>query len=133
MVCVHCGYETKVVNSRHQSKSNQVWRRRQCTACGAVFTTQETVQHKLAWVVSDGKRLQPFSRDKLFLSLHNSLQHRKTALSDADGLTETIISKLPGLIVDGSISRQAIARVAQVTLNRFDGAASAHYQAFHKD
>ena len=101
-------------------------------ACGAIFSTQETVQHELAWVVRDDKQLQPFSADKLFLSLHNSLEHRKTAVSDARGLTETVISKLPEHIVDGSVSKSTLAQVIQVALNRFDKAASSHYQAFHK-
>jgi hypothetical protein len=33
---------------------------------------------------------------------------------------------------DGSLERSDISRVALVALNRFDKAASVHYQAFHK-
>lgn len=73
----------------------------------------------------------PFMSDKLVLSLHNSLGHRPTALSDAVGLTDTIISKLPAKLQDGVINSQDIARVAQVALNRFDNAASIHYAAHH--
>lgn len=79
----------------------------------------------------NGKGLKPFSRDKLFLSLHNSCQHRKTALRDAQGLTDTIIKKLPAYIEAGTLTNTAISRVAQVALNRFDAVASAHYQAVH--
>jgi transcriptional repressor NrdR len=132
MVCVYCDGETEVVNSRLKRKNNQVWRRRHCTACGATFSTEETVQYELAWLVSDGKHSQPFLRDKLFLSLYKSCEHRKTALSDAKGLTETIIRKLSTHLVDGTVSKRDIAQVAQVALNRFDKAASVHYQSFHK-
>jgi transcriptional repressor NrdR len=133
MVCIHCGSETQVTNSRPQKRSNQVWRRRQCVKCQAVFTTSETAQYEAAWAVK-GKTgsPKPFSQDKLFLSLHKSCGHRKTALSDAKGLTETIINKLPVHIVDGTVSSHDIVQVAQVALNRFDKAASTHYQAFHK-
>jgi transcriptional repressor NrdR len=131
MVCVHCGGKTKVVNSRQQRKSNQVWRRRQCLECGAVFSTREAAQHELAWLVRDGSRLEPFSRDRLFLSLYKSCEHRKTALSDARGLTDTIIGKLSAHMVDGAVDDRDITRVALVALNRFDKAASTHYQAFH--
>jgi transcriptional regulator NrdR family protein len=75
--------------------------------------------------------LQPFSRDKLLLSLFVSCQHRKTALEDAAGLTETIIAKLGEHAKDAVIGYRDIAQVAQVALNRFDKAASTHYQAFH--
>jgi transcriptional repressor NrdR len=132
MVCTYCGGETKVTNSRHQKKSNQVWRRRQCLACGATFSTSEAVDYELAWLVSKGgKALRPFSRDKLFLSLYDSCAHRKTALSDARGLTETVISKLTGYLSNGTLQAGDIARAAQVALNRFDKAASVHYRARH--
>ena len=132
MVCVYCGGQTAVINSRRQLKNNRVWRRRRCAGCGAVFSTEEAAQLGLAWQVRDGKRLRPFSRDKLFLSLHKSCEHRKTALSDAEGLTDTVIRKLPALIKDSAVDSQAIARVAQVALNRFDKAASVYYESHHR-
>lgn len=133
MVCLHCGGETSVTNSRPQQRSNQVWRRRQCGKCGAIFTTTETARYGGSWAVR-GKsgRLSPFSRDKLFLSLYKSCEHRKTVLNDADALADTVIKKLAGLVSDGTVESAAIAQVVQVALNRFDKAASSHYRAFHK-
>lgn len=132
MVCIYCEGNTEVVNSRPQRKNNQVWRRRHCKTCGAIFSTEESIQHELAWQVRHGSRSQPFSRDKLFLSLYKSCEHRKTALGDAKGLTETVMRKLSPLITDGSVSSRDIVQVAQVALNRFDKAASIRYQAFHR-
>lgn len=131
MVCTYCGGKTRVVNSRHQKKSNQVWRRRQCVICQATFTSEEAAQYGSVWTIRSESSLQPFSRDKLFLSLYKSCGHRKNALDDAKGLTDTIISKLPTYLVDGTLASHDIVRVAQVALNRFDKAASAHYQAYH--
>ena len=82
-------------------------------------------------MVKNKSLLEAFSRDKLFLSLYKSCEHRKTALGDAKGLTDTIIGKLPAHIIGGAVSSRDIARVAQVALNRFDAAASVHYAAFH--
>ncbi len=124
-----------MVNSRSQKRSNSVWRRRRCELCGAVFSTGESAELGLAWqVAGEGRRShpKPFSRDKLFLSLYDSCRHRKTALSDAQGLTETIINKLPPRVRDGTIGRKDIIGVAQVALNRFDRAASVYYAARHK-
>ncbi|MDL2341473.1 MAG: hypothetical protein QFB87_00115 [Patescibacteria group bacterium] len=73
-----------------------------------------------------------FSRDKLFLSLYNSLQHRPTALADASGLTDTVISKLSPQVQAGIVRPAQITQLATVALHRFDTAASVHYQAFHK-
>lgn len=132
MVCVYCGGDTSVVNSRLKKKDNRVWRRRRCTACGATFSTAETAQLGLAWQVRDGSRLKPFSRDKLFMSLYGSCQHRKTALEDARGLTDTVTGKLSGYIRDGVIGKGDLVQVVQVALNRFDKAASVHYAAYHR-
>ncbi len=136
MVCTYCGGKTHVINSRHQLKSNQVWRRRQCRSCTATFTSQETVYYALAWVVHAHGDLKPFSRDKLFLSLYVACEHRKTALSDAQGLTETVINKLPKHIMkdtDGTLFYDDIARLAHVALTRFDRAAAIRYYSLHQD
>jgi transcriptional repressor NrdR len=132
MVCVHCGAKTRVLNSRWQRRSNQIWRRRKCLKCGSVFTTEEIASYGAAWVVrgKNGPSV-PFSRDKLFLSLYKSCQHRQTALEDAGALTDTIINKLVSHVHNGVIDSATMAQVVRVALNRFDGVASVHYQAFH--
>ena len=134
MVCVQCGGKTSVENSRPQKRSNQVWRRRQCQSCYTVFTTEESINYSGSWRVKyPNGSLQPFVRDKLLLSLHRSCQHRKTALADAQGLTDTIIKKILTQTSDGIINSQSIIQITQVALNRFDKAASVHYAAFHRN
>jgi transcriptional repressor NrdR len=109
-----------------------VWRRRQCLSCGAVFTTEETAHYPLSWLVKQRSgTLEPFQRDKLFVSVYNSCQHRKTALTDAGSLTDTIIGRLLSQSKGGMLDYQVILQTAQVTLARFDKAAAVHYQANH--
>lgn len=132
MVCVQCGQKTVVTNSRAQRRVNQVWRRRRCLACGAVFTTEELADYQGSWRVHGrAGHLEPFSRDRLFLSIYEAVRHRPTATADAGALTATIMAKLGAQVKDGVVAAAAIARTAQVALNRFDGAASVAYQAFH--
>lgn len=133
MVCIHCDSNTSVINSRPQKRLNQIWRRRRCDSCEAVFTTEETAQYSAAWMVSGPNgTLQPFSRDKLFISINKSLQHRKASISDAGALTDTVIIKLALQAKNSTIKVASITQTAQVALNRFDKAASSHYQAFHR-
>ena len=133
MVCVHCGHDTKVTNSRLQRRTNQVWRRRRCLSCGATFTTLEAADFGAVWLVEGlGGHLVPFSRDKLFLSLYDSCRHRPEAVDDATALSETVINKLVSQVKDASLTRRAIVTIAQTTLSRFDNLAGRHYQAFHK-
>ncbi len=131
MVCIYCGADTGVTNSRPQKRQNNIWRRRQCSDCGAVFTTSESPDLLKSLVVNRGKSLQPFSRDKLFLSINDSLKHRKTATSDATALTDTVIGRVYPLISSGSLNAQDIAKTAAQVLKRFDKAAATYYQAYH--
>lgn len=132
MVCVYCGEETHVTNSRPQKKRNQIWRRRECLSCGAQFSTEERVNYDTVWLVLGADDvLRPFRRDKLFLSLYRACQHRKTVLSDAGGLTDTIIAKLQDEVTNGTLTRRSVIQVVEVSLNRFDAAASVAYRAFH--
>jgi len=132
MVCVQCGKNTQVFNSRPQKRFNKIWRRRRCVACKSVFTTVESALYDELWVVEDqNKAIKPFSRDKLFLSLHSSLSHRKTAIGDAGALTDTIIKKLATYSSNGKLKSSDIIKSTEVALNRFDKLASAHYRAHH--
>ena len=134
MVCIQCGSKTHVYNSRHQKRTNQIWRRRQCLTCNSAFTTEESIDYAGSWRVRyPSGALKPFVRDRLLLSLHRSCQHRKTALSDAQGLTDTVIKKLLSQTDDGIIDSRIIHQISQVALNRFDKAASSHYLVFHRE
>lgn len=134
MVCYICGGETAVLNSRPQKRHNQVWRRRRCTLCDAVFTTTETIDYTKSLLVHTGtsKRLLPFERDRLFMSLYKSLGHRGTALTDAGGLCATIIAKTAPTATNNVIEARRLAETALVALNRFDKLAAQHYAAFHR-
>lgn len=99
-----------------------------------MFTTEEAPEYDLAWVVQRAGSFEPFSRDTLFLSLYTCCEHREHALRDAKGLTETVMSKLAGLIIPDTartLASHDIARVALVALSRLDSAAAVRYQALH--
>lgn len=131
MKCPYCQHETRVTNSRPQLRRNSIWRRRLCTSCGAVFTSTEHIDLEKSLMVEHAGALSPFLRDKLFVSLYDSVRHRKTALSDATALTDTVISQVFATLSDGQTSRSVIARLCHEVLKRFDSAAAVHYQAYH--
>jgi transcriptional regulator NrdR family protein len=136
MVCIYCGHKTDVINSRPQKRHNKVWRRRRCTACEAVFTTTESASLSESLVIARSTAkagYHPFLRDKLFLSVYNSCQHRKSAVADASALTETILGDLPTISQNGLVDRQALRETTLQVLTRFDTVAAVHYAAFHKD
>lgn len=120
-----------VINSRPQKRHNNIWRRRQCSACKAVFTTFETPDLFRGLSVRRLRKIEPFSRDKLYLSIHSTLGHRKTATEDASALTATALGKLWRLVSDGSVEDREIALVVSEILTAFDKAAAISYKAYH--
>jgi len=134
MVCIYCSAKTRISNSRRQLRSNNVWRRRNCTRCGAIFSTSEQVDYEKSIVVqsTDG-RLSPFLRDKLFASIYRSCQHRPSCLTDTVGLTATVTARVWRLSQHGKLESIVLARTTLEVLTRFDRAAAVSYAAFHSD
>jgi transcriptional regulator NrdR family protein len=132
MVCIYCGQKTQVVNSRFKKRNNETWRRRQCSGCLSIFTTYETTNLANSVVVQySPQRLEPLSRDRLFVSIYESCRHRPQALQDATSLTQTIISKLLVQTNNGIIERDMIVSTCADTLGAFDVAAATMYRAYH--
>lgn len=132
MVCIYCSGETQVVNSRPQKRLNTVWRRRKCLKCHNIFTTEEgALLGAVIAVIGKGGSSTGFEREKLLISLYNSLRHRPTALSDAVGITDTVIAKLLPEGADGQLERATIIKTASDVLKRFDRAAAVQYAAYH--
>jgi transcriptional repressor NrdR len=132
MVCIYCESPTNVSNSRLQKRSNQIWRRRNCQACGNTFTTHEKVdlEGSIAILFST-KEIRPFRRDMLFISVYECCKHRGDPVSDADGLTQTIINRLRSRIQDGTVLRHDVVNAALETLRHFDSVTATMYAAYH--
>ncbi len=132
MVCIYCESKTAVVNSRHQKRSNQVWRRRACVRCKAVFSTDELVNFERSVSVKyKNGILEPFSRDKLLISIHFACGHRKHPTADATALCATVINKLLPQIIQATIPKDNIINTVASALRRFDKAAAIQYLAYH--
>ncbi|HSX05080.1 MAG TPA: hypothetical protein VLF69_01265 [Candidatus Saccharimonadales bacterium] len=132
MVCIYCASPTHVTNSRPQKRLQQVWRRRLCSKCGAIFTSIESADLSSSLVVrhTDGS-VAPFSRDRLFLSVLKAVGHRTAPTNDAGALTATIIGKLLQMHDSAAISPGQITTTALAVLKNFDQAAATQYQAYH--
>ncbi len=134
MVCVYCNAKTKVVNSRWKKQYNQVWRRRECLNCHAIFTTDETVDLASAWMVTDKLTGidSKFLVEKLVISIHECLRHRPNAASDAINITDTIVARLQrSTDTSIKIDKTVIKEATFVALNRFDTTAGMLYRAIH--
>ncbi len=135
MVCLYCGGNTRVANSRLQKRQNTTWRRRLCDVCKNSFTTREQPVLPTSVLVQkkSKKRPEAFNRDHLFLSLFEACKHRPRALTECAALTETVTAVVLKTIHDGAIDRDAIVAIAHETLANFDTTAAALYTAYHPE
>ena len=95
MRCPFCGNEdTQVKDSRPTDDNAAIRRRRQCTNCGARFTTFERVQlRELTVVKKDGER-EPFDREKLARSIAIACRKRDIPAERLDRLVSSIQRQL---------------------------------------
>jgi transcriptional regulator NrdR family protein len=136
MVCIYCGHDSHVTNTRLRSRTPSVWRRRQCDACVAQFSTLELPDYSVSIAIINLQgKLEPFSRDKLYLSLHKSLSHRQDAVVSATALTETIIGRLlkANRLQDGALQVGTLISTAYTVLKRYDPPSANTYKAYHQD
>lgn len=131
MVCVYCGGETKVANSRPLKRNNQVWRRRKCLVCKAVFTTREAVELETALVVVKNGQNRPFLAGLLRKELMDALKHREDVYTASEELLGAIVRQLLALPGRPVFQADDIARVTSEVLKRFDKRAHLRYIADH--
>ncbi|HEX5456602.1 MAG TPA: hypothetical protein VFW77_04540 [Candidatus Saccharimonadales bacterium] len=119
------------MNSRKRTKGLQTWRRRECGTCGAVFTSIEQVDTEQSLrVQKESGIIEPFLYEKLFLDVHDSLSHRKTAQTDAKSLSATVMMKLFPC-KSGVLKTSEIKYAAIEVLKRFDKSAATYYRAHY--
>jgi transcriptional repressor NrdR len=127
MRCPFCGNDdTQVKDSRPTEDNNAIRRRRQCTNCGARFTTFERVQlRELTVVKANGKR-ETFDRDKLLRSMTIALRKRPVEVERIERVVNSIVrrlessgeSEIPTALV-GELIMDALASLDQVAYVRF--------------
>ena len=91
MRCPFCAHDdSQVKDSRPSEDNSAIRRRRQCSSCGARFTTFERVQLREVWVIkSDGKR-EPFDRAKVENSVMLASRKRGIAQERIDQLVSGV-------------------------------------------
>ncbi len=127
MRCPFCSNEdTQVKDSRPTEDNSAIRRRRQCTNCGARFTTFERVQlRELTLLKANGQR-EPFDRDKLARSMTVSLRKRPVDPERIERVVNSIVRRLessgeneiPSKLV-GEMVMDALGSLDQVAYVRF--------------
>ena len=127
MRCPFCGNEdTQVKDSRPTEDNSAIRRRRQCTNCGARFTTFERVQLRELTVVKSSDKRETFDRDKLMRSVTIALRKRPVDPDRVERMVNGIVrrlessgeSEIPTSLI-GQLIMDALAGLDQVAYVRF--------------
>ena len=91
MRCPFCGAaETKVVDSRLSSDTDQIRRRRLCNECQERFTTYETAELNMPRIVKRDRSRQAFDEEKLRRGILRALEKRPISVPDVDRMMSRI-------------------------------------------
>lgn len=133
MRCPFCGCDdTQVKDSRSAEDGSSIRRRRQCSACGARFTTFERVQLRELVVIKSSGRRVPFDRDKLMRSIQISLRKRNVDLERVEQMVSGIIRRLESS-GESEIESKTIGEFVMAGLAALDEVAYVRYASVYKD
>ena len=127
MRCPFCAAEeTKVVDSRLAADGYQIRRRRECISCKERFTTFESAELVVPYIVKNNGNRVPFDANKLRISLNRALEKRPVSADDVEKAISKIIIQLqstgerevPSKLV-GNLAMDALKQLDKVAYIRF--------------
>lgn len=127
MRCPECdATENRVVDTRASRGGRAVRRRRECTVCGARFTTYEYVEERPIQVLKRSGAIEDFDRAKLLRSVKIACAKRPVSAHDMEGLIDDIedeFSRQAGVEIPsvklGSLVMQRLAPLDRVAYVRY--------------
>ena len=133
MRCPFCAHDdSQVKDSRPTEDNAAIRRRRQCSQCGARFTTFERVQLREVTVVkSDGKR-EGFDRAKLERSLTLACRKRAVAAERIDQLVSGIQRQVE-TAGEGEVTSHRIGELVMEGLRHIDPVAYIRFASVYRD
>ena len=133
MRCPFCQHEdTQVKDSRPTEDGACIRRRRQCSACGARFTTFERVQLRDLIIVKRSDRRVPFDREKLTRSVMIALRKRPVDDERVDQMISGIVRQLESL-GESEIPSSTLGQLVMDALATLDQVAYVRYASVYKD
>ena len=127
MRCPFCGTENaKVIDSRDTADGYQIRRRRECLNCKERFTTFESAELLIPYIVKNNGAREPFNPAKLRASLQKALEKRPVNAEDLEraitritlNLQATGEREVPSKLV-GELAMEALKNLDKVAYIRF--------------
>ncbi|WP_033919519.1 transcriptional regulator NrdR [Sphingomonas sp. 37zxx] len=133
MRCPFCAHEdSQVKDSRPSEDGGAIRRRRQCSACGARFTTFERIQLRELSVLKSEDRREPFDREKLIRSISIACRKRPIAAPQIEQLVSGIQRQLE-TSGETEVGTKRIGEMVMEGLKGLDSVAYIRFASVYKD
>ena len=133
MRCPFCAHDdSQVKDSRPAEDNGAIRRRRQCSSCGARFTTFERVQLREVVVLKSGDRREPFDRAKIEQSVSLACRKREVSRERIDQLVSGIQRQVE-TAGEAEIPSQRIGEMVMDGLRQLDSVAYIRFASVYRD
>ena len=131
MRCPFCNFEdTKVIDSRPADGKKR--RRRECTSCGKRFTTYESIEMPVLFVVKKDNTIELFDRSKLIQGMSMAVKKRPVSLVDINRIIDEIESHYANNMVT-QVTTSEIGDMVLRALKDIDQVAYVRFASVYKD
>lgn len=132
MHCPFCAHdETKVIDSRLAAQGAQVRRRRECTNCAERFTTFESAELVMPYLVKSDDRREPFDENKLRSGILKALEKRPVSASEIEAAVNRITHELR-TIGEREIPSRRLGEMVMMTLRELDEVAFVRFASVYR-
>ena len=120
-----------MIDSRTSREGATIRRRRECLSCGHRFTTYEEIENDAITVVKRDDRREPFSREKLLLSLRIACRKRPVSPEQVEEIADRITQQI-GDKYDREVPSMAIGERVMEALRNLDQVAYVRYASVYR-
>ena len=135
MECPYCHKSIVfVTNSRATRNNSQVWRRRRCASCKAIFTTHEIVDLSHIVIIKKSGEAERFSRVKLYSGIYGATIGSKLPNREfiVDKITRDIEKSILNL-KEKNIESQKLSEIVLAVLKKNSPTTFLRYLAYNKN
>ncbi|AHG73448.1 transcriptional regulator NrdR [Mannheimia bovis] len=131
MRCPFCSTEeTKVIDSRLAANGYQIRRRRECVGCKERFTTFESAELVVPYVIKNNGSREPFDAEKLRMGLRRALNKRPVSADDVEKAISQIIIQLQAM-GEREVPSRHIGTLAMNALKQLDKVAYIRFASIY--
>lgn len=132
MHCPFCQHDdTRVIDSRVSDDGATIRRRRECSACGERFSTQETVELKLPAIIKDDGRREAFDARKLRTGFDRALHKRPVSEEQIEAAVRAVVHQLR-MTTERELPSRRIGEFVMVELRKLDHVGYVRYASVYR-